>query len=128
MPEFSLRAWPVPVVLRFDPGQRSVSFGHLIVNLQRFDCRRPRFWVRSLWRKETKIAKDSVAVGQTCISQGVVLININRLLEVLNSFLQLSLSPLVPEIASLKVGMISLVVLSVTLRQQPSFFSPELSL
>src|SRR6266850_4646122 len=124
--EFSLCARPVPVVLSFDPRQRGMRFGECVVYLQRFHGCRFRLGVRSLWRKETKITQNGVAVCQAGISQSVLLIDSNRLLEILKSFFEFFFGPLIPEIAALQISMIGLGVFCVTLCQQPLFFSPEL--
>src|ERR1043166_9334776 len=81
--EFPFGAGPVPVVLSFYPRQRGMRFGKCVVYLQGHEGCRFRFGVCGLWRKETKITQNGVAVCQACISQGVVVIDSDRLLEIL---------------------------------------------
>src|SRR5260370_41349698 len=87
------------------------------VYLQRLHYCCPRLRHRLSWRKDTGTSKHAVAVSQPGIGEGVTRIFFNRLLEVLDSFLQAVFRSLMPEVATFEIQLISVGAHRVTLRQ-----------
>src|SRR6516164_24638 len=85
-PELPLGTGPVPIKSEFDVGKGSVSFRKHIVQLNcPYGCGL-RFG-HYLQRSPQKRALVEISIRQTCIRQGIIGVNRERLLEVFNGLL-----------------------------------------
>src|ERR1700722_9246519 len=108
--EFLASRLQIPVEAIQDESQRVVSFTERGVQFQSLDCRRFRFRKRFFGRHYSvlPVSQQSVGVGQPRISRSVFWILFDGLFEISQSGPQTICRALVPEVASFKVGLISL--------------------
>ena len=95
-----LRARPVPVDIQSDACQGHMRFADRVINLQGLPHGRLRLGKGCAWGEAALEAQHSIRVGQPSVSQGELRILCNRLLEVLNTFQQRGIAPLVPDVNS----------------------------
>src|SRR5437870_5178760 len=92
-----------------------MCFGKRIINIKgplyRALCHQP-----GLYRRQSAVLYD-IGVGQSGICRGIVGVYADRLLKVLDAFLQTFFGSLVPEIAPLEVGLVGLGVDRMSARQ-----------
>src|ERR1700682_3263961 len=79
--EFLLGAGPIPVVVEMNEAQGAVRIGQPIVDLDRLTRGGPRLRYSLTWRQSNRPLH--VGVRQTCVGEGVVWIDADRLLKVL---------------------------------------------
>ena len=80
-----------------------MCFGQVAVQLDRFARGGERFWHVILGRSAGIDGQDGVNVGQTCVSQRVVRIEIDRLLKVITRLAQTRRVAPIPEVAAFQV-------------------------
>src|SRR5216683_2552874 len=90
--------WPVPVVELDNARQRQVGFPERIINFQRPGGCRFRLREDLLWRHVATpgLTQGDIRVGEACISQSIVRVFLNRLLEVRDAFPRIAFAIIVP--------------------------------
>src|SRR6266852_137351 len=104
--EFSLGAWPVPVIVGLDECQRGVGFGKGIVQFQRLQSGLPGSRIAFLWWNKTVICLSIVAFGQACIGERVSRVFCDRLLKVIYALVISLLCSLVCPILAFQIILI----------------------
>ena len=94
-----------------------------MVQLKRFYCRRLGLGHHIMGSRRAVEYQQNIRVSQTRVSQGVIRIHFDRLLEMLDAFPETIFGALVPVEAALQIMAISLSVLSMTLGQSLFLFT-----
>ena len=125
--EFFFGGGPIPVVEREGEAQRGMSFRERAVNFERFHCRLASFRKSILWRQRinSKRTQYRIGVGQPGVGQRIAWVYINRLLKVFYALPKALVRSLIPEVTAFEIGVISLDVIRVALRQSLSLFGGQ---
>src|SRR6266571_7059234 len=105
--EFPLSEIPIPVVEIEAKCQRCVGFAERVVQFECFRRRRLGFWER-LFRSHAAVLpvpQQGIGIRQPRVSLGVGWILFDGLVEVSNGLSQAIVSPLIPKVSSLEIGL-----------------------
>ena len=104
-PVFLLGARPIPLGL-LDQRQRSVGFGHRVIDFQGFQRRRFRLGEGLIGRKPMIATDDDVLVRHASVGKGIGRVHLDRSLEVLQAFHYGFAVSLIPKVAALEIGFV----------------------
>ena len=108
LPEFVLRSWPIPIVIRSDQRQRDMRLSKAIIKLHRLHRRCSCVLPDLIRGVVSRLAQKVVGIREAGVRQGVVRIFFYSLIEINNCLTESFFRPLVPVEQALQIEAVSL--------------------